>query len=255
MLDFIIPHLADKCSIDGLFVEPFVGSGAIFFALNPKKAILADINPMLIDLYLGLKNYPMEVWEIFNSFPSTKKAYYQIRNSHNNKNLTYKAAKMLYLNRTCFKGMWRENADGQFNVGYGGQDRRWVVNKEIILKVSKRLKRAILKSCDFEEVINNCCEGDFIFADPPYKPGEKELKHSHYVCSKFSYDDHKRLANAMKKATKRKVKWAITTSSHPDIKSLFRGNHVICFNRGTGKSPGIMSNNSGEVLICNYQEG
>lgn len=125
ILNHLIPHLPLPESIKGRFVEPFVGGGAVFFALNPKRALLADINSELIDLYRGLRRYPVKVWEIFQAFPPTKKAYYEIRDSDvDGLDLASRAARTLYLNRTCFKGMWRHNSNGQFNVGYGGQDRR-----------------------------------------------------------------------------------------------------------------------------------
>ena len=79
ILDHIIPHFPSQASIKGNFVEPFVGGGAVFFALNPKRAILSDINKELIDLYRGIRRHPQKVWEIYKSFPETKKAYYEIR--------------------------------------------------------------------------------------------------------------------------------------------------------------------------------
>jgi len=251
-IDFLLPHLPTSDSIERRFVEPFVGSGAVFFALSPHSAFLTDINPVLIDLYRGLRNYPLKVWEIFKSFPVTKKAYYDIRDKQRELDLASRAARTLYLNRTCFKGMWRENSNGKFNVGYGGQDRRWVINKDTLIAVSKYLKRVKLKTCDFKETVESCTEGDFIFVDPPYLPGEKELIHSHYVYSKFTYEDHKRLADSLKGASNQKIKWAMTTSSHKDIIDLFRKNRIIPLLKGTGKRPGLLTKNSGEVLICNY---
>ena len=127
-----------------------------------------------MDLYKGLKRYPLKVWELFKDFPVTKEGYYRVRDFQEKDNLVYRAARTLYLNRTCFKGMWRENSNGQFNVGYGGQDRRWVVNQDTLLSVSEFLKRAKLINSDFEEVIESCIKEDFIFLDPPYKPGAKD---------------------------------------------------------------------------------
>lgn len=254
LIDFLLPYLPSANRIEGRFVEPFVGGGAIFFALNPSMALLSDINSVLIDLYRGIRNYPLKVWTIFQKYPPTKEAYYKIRDSNKELDLPSRAARTLYLNRTCFKGMWRENSDGQFNVGYGGQDRRWVINKETLLAVSKYLKKAELKVCDFEETIDNCNEGDFIFLDPPYCPGEKELIHNHYVYSKFTFVDHNRLAFVLEKASKRNIKWAMTTSSHKDITNLFKKYYIYPFLKGTGKSPGLMTKGNGEVLICNYQE-
>src|ERR1017187_7141402 len=117
--------------------------------------------------------------------------------------------------------MWRHNASGCFNVGYGGQTRRWVIAKQDLLQVSKRLRRAKLRCCDYEDIINSCSSDDFIFADPPYRPGERDLLHDHYVYSKFTYDDHRRLAKALTSASRRGVRWAMTTSSHSDIVKLF----------------------------------
>ncbi len=251
-LDLILPFLPSADSIEGKFVEPFVGGGSVFFALNPPKEVLTDINPVLIDLYRGLKNYPQKVWEIFENFPSTKKAYYEIRDKKGESNLPYKSARTLYLNRTCFKGMWRENSEGKFNVGYGGQDRRWVIDKKVLFAISEYLKQAHLKTCDFEETIENCKDGDFLFIDPPYCPGKKDLIHNHYVYAKFTFENHKRLAASLKRASKRNIKWAITISSHPDILKLFGKNRIIPFIKGTGNKPGLLTDDSGEVLICNY---
>jgi DNA adenine methylase len=255
ILNYIIPYLPTRELIEGKFVEPFVGSGAVFFALNPRASLLSDINRELIDLYRGIRRYPLQVWEVFKSFPKTKKAYYEIRSANLDKmDLAYRAARTLYLNRTCFKGMWRHNSIGEFNVGYGGQDRRWVISQEDLIKVSGKLKRTSLKYSDFQKIIDSCVGEDFIFVDPPYRPGEREMMHNHYVYCKFSYDDHKRLALALKRASHRGIRWALTTSSHPDILHLFRGNYIHPLAKGTGKRPGILTDNTEEVLIRNYEE-
>ncbi len=252
-MNYIIPFLPSTELIRGKFIEPFVGSGAIFFALNPRRALLSDINPELIDLYRGIRRYPLKVWEIYESFPKTKKAYYEIRATRTDgKNLAFRAARTLYLNRTCFKGMWRHNANGEFNVGYGGQDRRWTISKASLKEVSNKLKHTILKCSDFEKVVDESSKGDFIFVDPPYRPGEREMIHDHYICGKFSYSEYQRLAKALERASNRGVRWALTISSHPDILDLFEENHVIPILRGTGRKPGILTNDSGEVIIRNY---
>lgn len=240
--------------IQGRYIEPFLGSGAVFFAIFPKRALLSDINQELIDLFRGIRLYPVRIWQIYKAFPRDREAYYEIRSMKlKGKNLAFKAARTLYLNRTCFKGMWRHNSYGEFNIGYGGQDRRWVIDKELLVNVATRLKNATIKCCDFEQVIDQTKEGDFIFVDPPYKPGERELLHSHYLYDRFMFSDYKRLAKSLKKASARRVKWAMTISSHHEILDLFKKNIILPIPIGTGKRPGILSNNSGEVLICNYE--
>ncbi len=255
MLDFLIPRLSMSVLSANRFIEPFAGGAAIFFALNPKRAFLSDVNSELIDLYRGIRRYPKRVWSIFRKFPSNKKGYYEIREwRHDELDLATRAARTLYLNRTCFKGMWRHNGNGEFNVGYGGQDRRWVVSEETLIEVSKTLRRAKLQCKDFDEVIDESQEGDFIFLDPPYRPGAREMIHDHYSFGKFTFDDHKRLAKTLNRASSRGVQWAMTTSAHADILYLFRGYHITPINRGTGKKIGVLEKKSGEVLVCNYKE-
>lgn len=253
--DHMKQHLPPAESIRGRFVEPFVGGGAVFFALRPSRALLADINLELMDLYRGIRRYPNHVWSIFCQFPPTKEAYYKVRDLHHDElDLPTRAARTLYLNRTCFKGMWRHNSEGEFNIGYGGQDRRWVISQEDMVYVSKRLWSASLKCCDFEEVIDACKDEDFIFVDPPYRPGEREMIHAHYRYGRFSFNDHKRLANTLRKASRRGIRWAMTTSAHSDITDLFREYHGISIPRGTGKRIGALTKDSGEILIRNYGE-
>ncbi len=256
ILDFLSHRLPTRDTIRGNFVEPFVGGGAIFFALHPRVALLTDANAELIDLYRGLRRYPGEVWDHFRRFPSSKNGYYGVRaRDPAALDLARKAARTLYLNRTCFKGMWRHNSQGQFNVGYGGQGRRWVVGEESLRVIARRLRRAVLRCCDFEESIEECTEEDFIFIDPPYQPGERELTHDHFAWSRFRYADHERLARALHRITQRSVRWAMTTTSHPDVLGLFRGYNVIPLPRGPRTKSGRPGGGeSGEVLIRNYEE-
>jgi len=253
MVDQFMPYLPTNTSILGKFVEPFLGGGAVFFLVDPQKAILADINAELIALYRGIRLYPNKVWRIFKDFPSTKEAYYHIRDDQTmHRGLAFQAARTLYLNRTCFKGMWRHNSHGQFNVGYGGQARRWVINEDSLLEVSERLKYVDLVCSDFQPVIEACSENDFIFVDPPYRPGERELFHAHYSWNRFAFIEHERLASVLREATNRGVRWALTISSHPDILRLYQGYRVVALSKGTGKSPGILTNKPGEAFVSNY---
>lgn len=252
MLEFLRPHLPTAATLQGRYVEPFVGSGAVFFMLGPSQALISDVNPDLIDLYRGIKQSPEAVWDRYCTFGSGKAEYRRIRDAVSPELLVDRAARVLFLNRTCFKGMWRHNQDGKFNVGYGGQDRRWVISLDDLIAVALALRKAELRCCDFEEVVGNCSAGDFIFTDPPYQPGERELANDHYVARRFSFEDHRRLASVLQNAKRQGVAWALTTSAHPDIVELFTGNQIIKVPRGTGRTPGTTIINSGEVLIASY---
>ncbi len=255
MLGFLIPRLSHIKKFKLRLCEPFAGGCAVFLTLKPQRAFISDINAELVDLYRGIRRYPHKVWEVYKNFPSTKSAYYEIRNwKHFTLDLPMRAARTLYLNRTCFKGMWRHNSNGDFNVGYGGQDRRWVVCGESITNVAKLLSRASIKCMDFEESIDRTDERDFIFLDPPYQPGERDMKHDHYLYGTFCFEDHKRLVRALKRASKRGVCWAMTTSGHSDIVGLFSKQKIIQIPKGTGNRIGSVANKTGEVLVTNCME-
>jgi len=255
MLDFLAGRLTGEVKTCKRLVEPFVGGGSFFFSSKPRWALLSDLNAELIDLYLGIRRHPTTVWRVFRKFPSTKRAYYQIRKRRPcDLHLSERAARTLYLNRTCFKGMWRHNQNGEFNIGYGGQDRRWVITGARLLQVSRMLQRASLRCADFEPVLEACKEGDFIFLDPPYRPGRRDMVHDHYSGGKFTFDDHIRLAKALKRASRRGARWAMTTSGHPEIVRLFARFHIERIPKGTGEGLGKTSRNSGEVLILSFME-
>ncbi len=249
----LLPYIARDALNSKRYIEPFIGGGSMFFAIAPPKAILSDINRELIIVYKGIQKSPKKVWKAYQSFPDTKEAYYEIRDESNDESKIIKAsARMLYLNRTCFKGMWRHNAAGQFNVGYGGQQRRGVISYDTLLQSSLLLRDAKLKCGDFAPLIDGSEKGDFIFCDPPYKPAEVESVHSHYVHAQFTIADHQRLAEALNRATHRGVKWAITTTSHKNVTCMFKGESIFNFITGTGVIPGVITEQTGEVLICNY---
>lgn len=238
----------------GRFVEPFFGSGSVYFAIQTKPAVLNDKNPELIDLYRGIRYAPAEVWRIFSSYPADKHTYYQVRQQDPRKwSLVTKAARTLYINRTCFKGMWRQNSRGMFNVGYGGQSRRWVITEADLVSVAKALRGTTLSCVDFEQVVEQTTEQDFLFVDPPYHPGRRGSPVEHYMFSQFTFDSHQRLAKALERATRRGVRWAMTTSSHPDITALHKRHRKIGFTAGVGASPGRITRDPGEVLILNYK--
>jgi DNA adenine methylase len=254
LMAYIAKRLPAKADLKGRYLEPFVGGGAVFFYQKPENAFLSDLNSELIDLYRAIRLYPHKVWETFSSVPEGKASYYQMRDGEiGSKPLYYRAARTLYLNRTCFKGMWRHNPNGKFNVGYGGEDRRWVVNHENIIEISKVLKKADIQRADFSEVFETLKDGDFVFLDPPYKPGKKDLTEQHYINGQFAFADQERLATKLRAVSGDKnIKWLMTNSAHPDIRKLYKGFKITKIPIGTGPSPGILNKSSNEILISNY---
>lgn len=205
------------------YIEPFVGGGSTFFLMSPAAATLSDINGELIDLYLGVQQDSGAVWAKYISFPDTRRGYYEARSLDPTElSLVTRAARLLFLNRTCFKGMWRHNLAGAFNVGYGGQSRRWAITAHDLLGVAKRLAGIDLVCSDFEAVIEEAREGDLIFVDPPYRRGHREQLHEHYVGGRFKFEDQVRLAGTLSRAAERGVRWVATNSSHTDLLELYK---------------------------------
>lgn len=253
-LQHLAPLIPTADSIQGNFFEPFVGGGSVFFSFGFKHAILSDLNRELIDLYRGIRYSPRKVWDKFKRFPSTKRGYYAVRDSDTSGlDLVSRAARTLFLNRTCFKGMWRHNARGEFNVGYGGQSRRWVIAERDLLAFAQQLRTASLETADFESVIGRARKGDFLFLDPPYKPGKREIRRGHYVHAKFTFDDHRRLAESLHRASQRGARWLLTTSAHRSIRALFPRNFVSRLRSGVGNSLGAIKNGSSEIIITNFE--
>ena len=242
--------------IEGTYIEPFLGGGAIFFSMSPKEAILSDINLELMDLYRAIRDDPKSVWVVYSDLPVTKEFYYAVRAwKTESLDLLTRAARTLYLNRTCFKGMWRHNANGQFNVGYGGPDRKQVISRSLLENASVRLQNAELLCCDFRQAIELSRAGDFIFLDPPYRPGQRDLGHAHYQSGTFSFADQVDLSAVLNDASIKGVRWVMTNSSHPDVLSLYEKNHTTKMLLGTGRKIGEVTSNSGETLIRNFGEG
>lgn len=253
-LTFLSNFLPAREEIENHYVEPFLGGGAVFFYISPFTANISDINADLIDLYKGIKVDPQSVWNHYLSFGQNKNEYHRIRDRFESEELSLRAARILYLNRTCFKGMWRYNSRGKFNVGYGGEERRWVINLDNLIEVSIALQRAHIQCVDFESIIQASEFGDYIFVDPPYRPGGIEQKNDHYSWKTFRYEDQRRLAHALMEASRRGAHWALSISSHPRILELYAGCWAVEFPLGTGNRLGIMTRKSGEVLIMNHQK-
>jgi DNA adenine methylase len=254
LLFFLGNLLPQSAKISGRYIEPFLGGGSVFLYVQPERAVLSDLNKELIDLYRGIRNYPHRVWESFVGFPSGKDAYYKTRDEeYEDASLCYRAARILYLNRTCFKGMWRHSPSGNFNVGYGGEERRWVITHDSIVELSKRLRKATLVHSDFEPILDQCSDGDFIFLDPPYKPGEKEMREAHYINGKFTFEDQVRLSRKLKEIVrKNRVNWVMTNSSSREIRELYSDFNVVKVPVGTSNVVGVSTSSSKEVIISNY---
>lgn len=178
--------------------EPFCGGAALYYALKPKDAVLSDFNPRLMNAYRQVRDDVQSVISALRSFERSSACYYDQRNALNAENMetldAVSAARFIFLNKTCYNGLWRENASGGFNVPYGG-DRKKAKHVDVsnLLECSIRLRDNTRLFCNDFEFIALCADpGDFVYFDPPYIP-VTATSFVNYKSTGFGYQEQVRL--------------------------------------------------------------
>ncbi|MFZ2193734.1 MAG: DNA adenine methylase [Candidatus Moraniibacteriota bacterium] len=246
------------------YFEPFIGGGALFFNLSPTKAHINDVNATLISTYKNIKNKPEEVMKILKKLENEykngneenqKELFYKIRDKFNNTSNTElkKSAYLIFLNKTCFNGMYRENSKGGFNTPFGKAKNPTILDRENILLVSKVLKHTKLTSVSFEKAVAEAKKGDFVYFDPPYHPLTETAKFTSYHKDSFTKEDQLKLRNVFDELDKRGCYVMLSNSHTPFINEIYKkyrretvmANRAInCKASGRGKIK--------ELLILNY---
>lgn len=207
------------------YIEPFVGGGALFFTLNPDKAIISDSNPELINVYHMVAHHVEELIKILKTLKISKDTYYEIRAQDTSKlSNIEKAARTIYLNRTCFNGLYRVNKKGQFNVPYGKHKNPKVCYPEELRATSEILKCCKILCGDYKDVLSTYAKkGDFIYIDPPYLPVSKYSDFKRYTKEQFYEEDHVELAKEVYRLHQLGCHVLLTGSNHPLIFELYDG--------------------------------
>jgi len=204
------------------YVEPFIGSGAIFFHLQPDQSIIADVNPALMNVYSSLRrDYRRVLTHLSKHARNHCDAYYYEIRSKIFRSDASRAAQFLYLNRTCWNGLYRENLRGQFNVPRGTKD-TVIFDDDDFAAVSEALASAKIITGDFEKVINGVRDGDFVFIDPPYTVKHNGNGFIKYNESIFSWNDQVRLAEAIKSKARSGASFLATNAYHPTVIDLYK---------------------------------
>ncbi len=221
-----IVDLLDGCQFRTYF-EPFLGGGALFFALQPKRAILSDVNSDLINTYVQVRCRPQELIERLKQLPVDELTYQNLRNERTNRKVD-RAVRFLYLNRTAFGGMYRVNRNGGFNVPFGGGERTpallWEEN--LLIQACQTLKKAALCCGDFEDVLAEASAGDLVYCDPTYTVTHDNNGFVRYNERNFSWDDQKRLAAASRRVAKRGATVLISNAAHDKVLELYQSCEV-----------------------------
>ncbi len=215
-------HLALIPEFSGRYIEPFLGSGAVFFFLRPKKAILADVNADLIRTYSAIKSDHAEVERLLKLHHDkhSETYYYDVREKHFSDDCAH-AAHFIYLNRTCWNGLYRVNKLGVFNVPIGTKT-SVVLPTDDFPRIASCLKTATVKISDFEKTIDLAEAGDLVFADPPYTVKHNNNGFVKYNQKIFSWEDQLRLSQSLIRAKKRGAKILCTNADHSSLRELYR---------------------------------
>jgi len=211
-----------KPALTGTYYEPFLGGGAVFFALNPMRALLSDANAHLVEAYNEVRDNPEAIVRNLKRMRVSSAQYYKIRASTPQTSLG-RATRFLYLNRTAYGGMYRVNRFGVFNVPFGGGERTptplWESN--LVLRASEALKGRIISTADFEEVMDGARSGDVIYCDPTYTVAHNKNGFVRYNEKNFAWSDQERLASAAKRCCRRGVMVIISNAAHHSICDLY----------------------------------
>lgn len=207
----------------GVYREPFVGSGAVFFALTPERAVLSDANPDLIVCLDQVATEPHAVMELLDAMPRTREVFERVRSTNPDElPPAEQAARVIYLNKQAFRGLWRVNKRGEYNTPWGGYgESRSLYDRDIMLRSSKALATAIMRCCDFEEAIGEAGRDDFIYCDPPYVPAGGWADFKRYTSGQFHESDHRRLEQAMREAADRGAHVMMTNSDMPLVREIW----------------------------------
>ena len=220
LLKELLPRIPDY---SGKYIEPFFGGGALYLAFQPENAVIADSNPELINLYRQVADSVDEVIEKLKTYENTKEMFYEVRAlDWTTLPPEEAAARTLYLNKTCFNGLYRVNKKGQFNTPYGRYKNPTICDEEILRKASDILKSAQIVCGDYLEVLHEYAQpGDFIFLDPPYIPVTEWGDFKRYTKEQFYEEDQRNLAKEVKRLQKLGCYVILTNSSHPLVHELY----------------------------------
>ena len=205
------------------YIEPFFGGGAMFFALQPENAIIADSNPEIINMYREVADHVDDVIKYLKQYENTSDMFYTVRSQEwTTLQKTEAAARTIYLNKTCFNGLYRVNKQGQFNVPYGKYKNPRICDEEGLKAASNALRKADILCGDYLLVLEHYAQpGDFVFLDPPYLPISEYADFKRYTKEQFYEEDHVELAKMIMTLHERGCYIILTNSNHPLVHELY----------------------------------
>lgn|SRR5699024_395782 len=248
------------------YYEPFIGGGALFFELAPKKAVINDFNEDLINSYESIRDNVEELILLLKSHKiyNSKEYYYEVRAVDRDERIKVmspveRSARILYMLRVNFNGLYRLNSKGQFNTPYGRYKNPKIVDETNLRNISKYLNTnniTILKG-DFEASVRTVEKGDFVYFDPPYQPISETSAFTNYTADGFGLKEQERLRDVFVELDKRGAYVMLSNSDSPLIHELYKDyqstTHIVPANRMIN-SKGTGRGKINELIITNYKE-
>lgn len=236
----------------GKYYESFLGGGAFFFAIEPSQAVISDLNQELITTYIAVRDEPERVIQLLSTYPHDEEFYYTLRDKEPRKPHTI-AARLLYLNHTCWNGLYRVNAEGQFNTPFGRYANPTICDEERINNASRVLQTAKIMVGQFQDIIVSARPGDFVYFDPPFITGHQNNGFLKYNKSLFSWADQESLARHAIQLAAAGVYVLVSNADYPAVVKLYKGFYYYRAKRrsligGQVRSRGVIT----ETLLSNY---
>lgn len=263
LLEDIKPYIPKRYNT---YYEPFVGAGAVLFELQPKKAVINDINEELINCYNIINNSIDELIKELEKYANKNEEdfYYEVREldrkeKYKEMSNVEKAARIIYLNKTCYNGLFRVNSQGQFNVPFGKYKNPKILDEAVLKAINHYFNNSNVTICngDYEQVLQTAKKGDFIYIDPPYDPVSDTASFTGYSLDGFGKEEQKRLKNVFDSLTKKKCKVMLSNSATDFILDLYRDYKDTTVIVSANRSINSVSSKRGkieEVLVMNYEQ-
>jgi DNA adenine methylase len=257
LLGELLPRVPNQI---GRYYEPFFGGGALFIslaAMTPpvvRRATLTDQNPELIACYRALRDDVDGLIQALSNYRYDEEFYYQVRaRDMRGASDVERGARLIYLNRTCYNGLWRVNAAGTFNVPFGRYANPTICNEPLLRKVAPLLKHATIRVADFAASTCRAREGDFVYFDPPYLPVSKTANFATYAAGGFNAADHERLRSEFARLASAGVYAMLSNADTPASRELYKD--FSCFSIGVARR--INSNirargDAAELIVTNW---
>lgn len=244
------------------YCEPFVGGGAVLFDLQPKKAIVNDINSDLILVYTVIRDNVEALIELLETYPNEESFYYELRNidrdqeKYDKLSEIERAARIIFLNKTCYNGLYRVNNAGEFNSPFGKYKNPNIVNAPVLRAVSTYFNSSEItfSTTDFELVLEQVRKGTFVYLDPPYDPVSDTSSFTGYSKGGFSREQQIQLRECCDRLNARGVKFMLSNSATDFIKEQYSNYHItIVQAKRAINSVASKRGDVDEVIITNYE--